>query len=240
MSSNSVFLSIENLQVAYGNILALQGISVEVHGGEIVTLIGANGAGKSTLLRAISGMVPIRSGKISFGSTELGSVPAHRIVELGVAHVPEGRGIFANLTVLENLELGAFPHRARQQKDVSLRHVFGVFPRLHERQTQMAGTLSGGERQMLAIGRALMACPEMLILDEPSLGLAPLVVKAIFEVIQQINAEGVTILVVEQNVWMALEVANYGYILENGTIAGHGSTDLLRSDTRIQEAYLGI
>jgi branched-chain amino acid transport system ATP-binding protein len=232
--------TIENLHVSYGDIPILRGVSLEVPEKSIVALLGSNGAGKTTTLKTALGMLHPRQGRITFRGDVISGKPTHEIVNAGLYLVPEWRGTFSTLTVLENLELGAFPHRARQQKDVSLRHVFGVFPRLHERQTQMAGTLSGGERQMLAIGRALMACPEMLILDEPSLGLAPLVVKAIFEVIQQINAEGVTILVVEQNVWMALEVANYGYILENGTIAGHGSTDLLRSDTRIQEAYLGI
>jgi branched-chain amino acid transport system ATP-binding protein len=206
----------------------------------IVALLGSNGAGKTTALKTVLGMLQPRQGQVTFRGEVITGKPTHEIVNSGLYLVPEWRGTFSTLTVLENLELGAFPPRARQQKDRMLGHVFDIFPRLHERQTQKAGTLSGGERQMLAIGRALMACPDMLILDEPSLGLAPLLVKAIFEVIQRINGEGVTILVVEQNVWRALEVADYAYILENGVIVGHGSSKTLLSDKQIQEAYLGI
>jgi branched-chain amino acid transport system ATP-binding protein len=232
--------TIENLHVSYGDIQILWGVSLEVPEKSIVSLLGPNGAGKTTTLKTAMGMLKPSQGRVTFRGENITGKPTHEIVNSGLYLVPEWRGTFSTLTVLENLELGAFPPRARPQKDKMLRHVFDIFPRLQERQSQRAGTLSGGERQMLAIGRALMACPEMLILDEPSLGLAPLVVKSIFEVIQRINAEGVTILVVEQNVYMALEVAHYGYILENGVIAGHGSAEALNSDQRIQEAYLGI
>jgi branched-chain amino acid transport system ATP-binding protein len=232
--------TVENLHVFYGDIQILWGVSLEVQEKSIVALLGSNGAGKTTALKTVLGMLQPRQGQVTFRGEVITGKPTHEIVNSGLYLVPEWRGTFSTLTVLENLELGAFPPRARQQKDRMLGHVFDIFPRLHERQTQKAGTLSGGERQMLAIGRALMACPDMLILDEPSLGLAPLLVKAIFEVIQRINGEGVTILVVEQNVWRALEVADYAYILENGVIVGHGSSKTLLSDKQIQEAYLGI
>ena len=239
MSSNGTLLSIQNLHVAYGNILALQGISVEVHEGEIVTLIGANGAGKSTLLRAISGMVPIRSGKITFGAADLGSVPAHRIVELGVAHVPEGRGIFANLTVLENLKLATWSRRDRKDLRHEYQHVFDIFPRLAERQDQLAGTLSGGEQQMLAVGRALMTRGRMLLLDEPSMGLAPVLVREIFQTLREINATGTTILLVEQNARQALKLANRGYVLETGRLTVAGSASDLMDNPSVKAAYLG-
>jgi len=232
--------TVENLHVAYGDIEIVRGISLQVPEKSIVALLGPNGAGKTTTLKTVLGMLNPRAGRVTFRGEVITGKPTHEIVNSGLYLVPEWRGTFSTLTVLENLELGAYPRRARQQKNTSLRHVFDIFPRLHERRSQRAGTLSGGERQMLALGRALMACPEMLILDEPSLGLAPLIVEAIFEVIKQINEEGVTFLIVEQNVWMALEVAHYGYILENGSIAGHGPTQTLKSDQRIQEAYLGI
>jgi branched-chain amino acid transport system ATP-binding protein len=233
-------LTLENLHVAYGDIQVLRGVSLEVTEKSIVALLGSNGAGKTTTLKAAMGVLKPRHGQVRFRGDVITGKPTHAIVNAGLYLVPEWRGTFATLTVMENLELGAFPRRARPEKARMLRHVFDIFPRLHERQTQRAGTLSGGERQMLAIGRALMARPEMLILDEPSLGLAPMIVEAIFEVIKRINAEGVTILVVEQNVWKALEVANYGYILENGVITSQGPTDVLSSDKRIQEAYLGL
>lgn len=239
MNSNDTLLSIENLQVAYGNILALQGISVEVHQGEIVTLIGANGAGKSTLLRAISGVVPIRSGKIIFGETDLGTVPAHRIVELGVAHVPEGRGIFANLTVLENLTLATWSRKDRQNLRQEYQHVFDIFPRLAERQSQLAGTLSGGEQQMLAVGRALMTRGRLLLLDEPSMGLAPVLVREIFQTLREINATGTTILLVEQNARQALKLANRGYVLETGRLTVAGPANELMNDPGVKAAYLG-
>jgi branched-chain amino acid transport system ATP-binding protein len=233
-------LVIENLHAGYGDIPVLWGVSLEVPEKSIVALLGPNGAGKTTTLKTVLGMLKPRQGRVLFRGDVISGRPTHAIVNAGLYLVPEWRGTFSTLTVLENLELGAFPTRVRQRKDETLRHVFDYFPILQERQTQMAGTLSGGERQMLAIGRALMARPDMLILDEPSLGLAPMVVDAIFDIIQRINAEGVTILLVEQNVYMALEVANYGYILENGVVTGHGTTEALKSDQRIQEAYLGI
>jgi branched-chain amino acid transport system ATP-binding protein len=232
--------NIENLHVSYGDIEVLRGVSLDVPEKSIVALLGSNGAGKTTTLKTVMGMMKPTKGQVSFRGEPITGKTTHTIVNSGLYLVPEWHGTFSTLTVLENLELGAFPPRARQRKSKMLRHVYDIFPRLEDRHFQRAGTLSGGERQMLAIGRALMACPDMLILDEPSLGLAPLVVESIFEVIQRINAEGVTILVVEQNVWMALEVAHYGYILENGTIAGYGDTQTLKNDKRIQEAYLGI
>ena len=239
MSSNGTLLSIQNLHVAYGNILALQGISVEVNEGEIVTLIGANGAGKSTLLRAISGVVPIRSGKIIFSSIDLGSVPAHRIVELGVAHVPEGRGIFANLTVLENLKLATWSRKDRKDLPKEYQHVFDLFPRLAERQAQLAGTLSGGEQQMLAVGRALMTRGRLLLLDEPSMGLAPVLVREIFQTLREINGTGTTILLVEQNANAALKQSHRAYVLETGSIVMEGDCKVIAADQRVKEAYLG-
>jgi branched-chain amino acid transport system ATP-binding protein len=232
--------TVENLCVSYGDIEALRGISLEVPEKSIVALLGSNGAGKSTLLKTALGILKPTAGCVTFRGQAITGKPTHDIVNSGLYLVPEWRGTFSTLTVLENLELGAFPRRARNQRYKTLQYVFDLFPRLQERQTQKAGTLSGGERQMLAIGRALMARPEMLILDEPSLGLAPLLVESIFETIQKISAEGVTCLIVEQNVWMALEVAHYAYILENGMISGHGSAESLKTDRRIQEAYLGI
>src|ERR1700752_2270574 len=211
-------LSIQDLHVAYGSVLALQGVSIEVREGEIVTLIGANGAGKSTLLRAISGIVPIRSGKIIFDSTDLGSVPAHNIVKIGVAHVPEGRGIFANLTVQENLKLSTWSRK--DQKDIrqEYQRIFDLFPRLAERRNQLAGTLSGGEQQMLAVARALMTRGRLMLLDEPSMGLAPVLVREIFQIVCEINANGTTILLVEQNARQALRLAHRGYVLETGLV----------------------
>ncbi len=232
--------TIDNLYAGYGDIEVLRGVSLQVAEKSIVALLGPNGAGKSTTLKTALGMLPPTRGTVSFRGQIITGQPTHRIVNSGLYLVPEWRGTFSTLTVLENLELGAFPPRARPHKHRSLRHVFDIFPRLHERQSQRAGTLSGGERQMLAIGRALMALPDMLILDEPSLGLAPLIVQAIFNVIRQINAEGVTILVVEQNVWMALDVAHYGYILENGAIVGQGEAESLMNDPQIQASYLGM
>jgi len=239
MNSKGGLLSIQDLQVAYGNILALQGISLEVREGEIVTLIGANGAGKSTLLRAISGVVPIRSGKINFGGADLGTVPAHRIVELGVAHVPEGRGIFANLTVLENLTLATWSRKDRQNLRQEYQHVFDLFPRLAERQAQLAGTLSGGEQQMLAVGRALMTRGRLLLLDEPSMGLAPVLVREIFQTLREINSAGTTILLVEQNARQALKLAHRGYVLETGRLTVAGPAGELMDNPSVKAAYLG-
>jgi branched-chain amino acid transport system ATP-binding protein len=233
-------LTLENLNVSYGDVEVLRGVSLEVPEKSIVALLGPNGAGKTTTLRTVMGMLRPRQGSVTFRGESITGKATHDIVNSGLYLVPEWRGTFSTLTVLENLDLGAFPSRARSRRHKTLRHVFDIFPRLEERQMQTAGTLSGGERQMLALGRALMACPEMLILDEPSLGLAPLLVEAIFQVIKRINSEGVTVLIVEQNVWRALDAADYGYILEGGMIAGHAPTKALLSDKRIQEAYLGI
>ena len=231
-------LKIDNINLYYGGIHALKDLSLEVKKGEIVTLIGANGAGKTSTLRAISGLEPIKSGTISYKGSPINKVPAHKIVSLGLSHVPEGRKIFANLTVLENLELGAYLRKDKEiQKDMEM--VFSKFPRLKEREKQQAGTLSGGEQQMLAIGRALMNRPEMLILDEPSMGLAPLVVKDIFDTIVEINKSGTTILLVEQNANMALSIADRAYVLEAGNIVLSGDAKELLEDDSIKSAYLG-
>lgn len=231
-------LKIDNINLYYGGIHALKDLSLDVKKGEIVTLIGANGAGKTSTLRAISGLEPIKSGTISYKASPINKVPAHKIVSLGLSHVPEGRKIFANLTVLENLELGAYLRKDKEiQKDMEM--VFSKFPRLKEREKQQAGTLSGGEQQMLAIGRVLMNRPEMLILDEPSMGLAPLVVKDIFNTIVEINKSGTTILLVEQNANMALSIADRAYVLETGKIVLSGDAKELLEDDSIKSAYLG-
>lgn len=231
-------LKIDNINLYYGGIHALKDLSLEVKKGEIVTLIGANGAGKTSTLRAISGLEPIKSGTISYKGSPINKIPAHKIVSLGLSHVPEGRKIFANLTVLENLELGAYLRKDKEiQKDMEM--VFSKFPRLKEREKQQAGTLSGGEQQMLAIGRALMNRPEMLILDEPSMGLAPLVVKDIFDTIVEIKKSGTTILLVEQNANMALSIADRAYVLETGNIVLSGDAKELLEDDSIKSAYLG-
>lgn len=231
-------LKFDNINLYYGGIHALKDLSLDVKKGEIVTLIGANGAGKTSTLRAISGLEPIKSGTISYKASPINKVPAHKIVSLGLSHVPEGRKIFANLTVLENLELGAYLRKDKEiQKDMEM--VFSKFPRLKEREKQQAGTLSGGEQQMLAIGRALMNRPEMLILDEPSMGLAPLVVKDIFNTIVEINKSGTTILLVEQNANMALSIADRAYVLETGKIVLSGDAKELLEDDSIKSAYLG-
>jgi len=232
-------LSIQDLKVAYGNVLALQGVSIEVHEGEIVTLIGANGAGKSTLLRAISGIVPIQSGKIIFDSVNLGNVPAHNIVSLGVAHVPEGRGIFANLTVQENLKLSTWSRKDRKDIQKEYQRIFDLFPRLAERQNQLAGTLSGGEQQMLAVARALMTRGRLMLLDEPSMGLAPVLVREIFQIVREINVSGTTILLVEQNARQALKLAHRGYLLETGQLKVAGTAEELMDNPSVKAAYLG-
>ncbi len=239
MTSKDTLLSIQDLKVAYGSVLALQGISIEVHEGEIVTLIGANGAGKSTLLRAISGIVPIQSGKITFDSVNLGTVPAHNIVKLGVAHVPEGRGIFANLTVQENLKLSTWSRTDRKDIQKEYQRIFDLFPRLAERQNQLAGTLSGGEQQMLAVARALMTRGRLLLLDEPSMGLAPVLVREIFQIVREINATGTTILLVEQNARQALRLAHRGYLLETGILKVAGTAEELMDNPSVKAAYLG-
>jgi branched-chain amino acid transport system ATP-binding protein len=233
-------LEIKNLQVSYGAIPALHGISLSVKAGSIVTLIGANGAGKTTALKAISGLLKPKTGEILYEGKNIAGLPPHHIVKLGLSHVPEGRMIFTNLTVLENLQLGAYLEKDRRVIRRELEHVFALFPRLQERQPQMAGTLSGGEQQMLAIGRALMGRPRLLLLDEPSLGLAPLLIKTIFEKIVEINREqGLTVLLVEQNANLALEISHFGYVLETGRIALSGESASLRQNPQVQSAYLG-
>jgi branched-chain amino acid transport system ATP-binding protein len=234
----SALLSLRGLQVAYGAIQALHGIDLEVEKGEIVTLIGANGAGKTTTLRSISGLLKPKHGTITFNGHDITGVKPHIITARGISHVPEGRGIFANLTVADNLELGAYLRKDKiQQKELD--RIFALFPVLKERMKQNAGTLSGGEQQMLAISRALMSKPVVLLLDEPSLGLAPQMVQTIFRVIKEINAEGTTILLVEQNAHMALVTAHRGYVMETGEITLHDSTKALLASDRIKKAYLG-
>ncbi|MAT99842.1 MAG: branched-chain amino acid ABC transporter ATP-binding protein [Anaerolineaceae bacterium] len=233
-------LKIENIQVAYGEIQVVWDVSLNVPPQSIVALLGPNGAGKTTTLKSVMGLLPPLGGKILFqGESIVGKAP-HEIVNSGLTLVPEWRGTFSSLTVLENLELGAFPPRARPHKDTTLREVFEIFPRLAERKSQLAGTMSGGERQMLAIGRALMAKPEMLILDEPSLGLAPLIVENTFKRIVEINQQGVSILIVEQNVHLTLETADYGYIIETGQIVKEGPCQQLLRDPAVKEAYLSL
>ncbi|MCR4424976.1 MAG: ABC transporter ATP-binding protein [Firmicutes bacterium] len=233
-------LEIREVRIAYGNVEAIKGISLTVEEGEIVTLLGANGAGKTTTLRAVSGLLRPRSGSIRLRDDEISSMPAHRIVERGVAHVPEGRKVFGTLTTEENLNLGAYRHRHDPAKVAAGRkRVYELFPRLLERRNQLAGTLSGGEQQMLAIGRGLMADPRILLLDEPSLGLAPKLVQEIFRTIRGINAQGVTILLVEQNARLALRVSHRAYVLETGKIVLSGPSRELASDPRIKQAYLG-
>ena len=236
----SALLEVKNLVVNYGVITALQGISLTVKQGDIVTLIGANGAGKTTTLRTISGLLRARSGEIFYDGKNITNQPAHLLVAQGMAHVPEGRMVFANLTVLENLKMGAYLVRDKTVIAKELAYVFSVFPRLQERAKQIAGTLSGGEQQMLAIGRALMSKPRFLMLDEPSLGIAPLLVKTIFEKIVEINRQqGITILLVEQNANLALEVSTYGYVLETGRILLEAKSAALRENPQVKSAYLG-
>ena len=232
-------LELEDLRAGYGNIEALHGITLSVGEGEIVTLIGANGAGKTTTLMTISGCVRARTGAIRFRGRDISGLPPHEIVALGLVQSPEGRKIFPRLTVLENLEMGAFTRRDPDGIAADQNRVFELFPILGERRRQAGGTLSGGEQQMLAIARALMARPKLLLLDEPSLGLAPLVVSRIFEVIRELNREGATILLVEQNAQMALKAAHRGYVLETGTIAMADAADKLLADPRVRSAYLG-
>jgi branched-chain amino acid transport system ATP-binding protein len=233
-------LELRDLHVNYGAIAALHGVSMRIPEGRIVTLIGANGAGKSTTLRAISGIVQPRSGFISFNGENISGLPPHEIVGRGLAQSPEGRMVFANLTVMENLQMGAYLRRDRQNFGRDLDYIFGIFPRLRERQAQTAGTLSGGEQQMLAIGRALMSKPKCLMLDEPSLGIAPLLTKTIFAKIVEINRElGLTVLLVEQNANLALEISHYGYVLETGRIIIEDESAALRENAAVRECYLG-
>jgi len=232
-------LSVEGLDVYYGAVHALKGVSVKAETGEIVTLIGANGAGKSTLLRTISGLVPPKAGKILFEGRDITKMPAHEIVGLGISQSPEGRMVFANLTVADNLDLGAYRRKDRPGIAADRERVFQLFPRLLERKKQSAGTLSGGEQQMLAIGRALMSRPRLLLLDEPSLGLAPLLVREIFRTIREINQRGVTVLLVEQNAHMALTVARRGYVLETGRVVLEDRAETLLANAQVKDAYLG-
>jgi branched-chain amino acid transport system ATP-binding protein len=233
-------LQVSGLQVAYGDVQALWGVDFEVPAGRIVALLGANGAGKTTTLRTVSGLVRPRAGRIRFEGRDLDALSPPAIVALGVGHIPEGRRLWPGMTVAENLELGAYPARARPRRRESLDWVLELLPRLAERLRQRAGTLSGGEQQMLAIGRALMARPRLLMLDEPSLGLAPLVVAELFRTIRAVNADGLTVLLVEQNVHQALQIADHGYVLETGRIVTAGSARALLDDPDIKEAYLGL
>jgi len=235
-----MLLDVSNLAVAYGDVRALWDISLHVDPGEIVVLIGSNGAGKTTLMRAIAGLQPPLAGSVAFDGARLDALPPHAIVERGAVLVPEGRRLFGGMTVLENLELGAFTSRARHVRARTLKRVFEVFPRLAERRHQRAQTMSGGEQQMLAIGRAMMGLPRLLMLDEPSLGLAPLIVQHIFEVVRAINNEGVTVLLVEQNARAALELADRAYIVEGGRVVGTGAGAALLHDEAVQQAYLGL
>jgi branched-chain amino acid transport system ATP-binding protein len=232
-------LHIEDIHSYYGAIEALKGISIEVFEGEIVTLIGSNGAGKTTTLRSISGIVPPRTGKIIYQGRDITGEPGHVVASMGIAHSPEGRRIFPRMTVLENLEMGAFTRRDAAAIRNDINRVYEMFPRLKEREKQKAGTMSGGEQQMLAMGRALMAEPTLLLLDEPSLGLAPVIVDKIYEIIREINQQGVTILLVEQNANYALDVSTRGYVLETGTVALTDKSASLRTDERVKAAYLG-
>jgi branched-chain amino acid transport system ATP-binding protein len=232
-------LRLEGVEAGYGDVVAVRAVSLEVRAGEIVALIGANGAGKTTTLRAISGLLPVRRGRVELDGRPIGGQGPAAIVAAGVAHVPEGRQLFPTMTVLENLELGARTRESRARRADTLARVFELFPRLAERTRQLAATLSGGEQQMVAIGRALMARPRLLMLDEPSLGLAPVVVSAIFANLVAINRAGITVLLVEQNVLRALRLSHRAYVLENGTITLSGPSDTLLADERIKRAYLG-
>jgi branched-chain amino acid transport system ATP-binding protein len=240
MSTARPVLELERVQTFYGSIQALKGITLRVDEGEIVTLIGANGAGKSTALRTISGLIKPKSGTITFEGEDVTGLPAHAIVGLGIAQSPEGRRLFPRMTVTENLEMGAFQRRDHAEIREDMERVFGLFPRLHERRTQKAGTMSGGEQQMCAIGRALMARPRLLMLDEPSMGLAPIFVEKIFEIVREINKQGTPVLLVEQNALMALDTADRAYVLETGRISLEGPAAELKTNPSVQKAYLGI
>ena len=233
-------LELAGVDVAYGDLPALRGVDLVVEAGETLSVVGANGAGKTTMLRTISGLLRPRRGEVRFEGERIDRLPCHRVVERGVVHVPEGRKIFPSLSVRENLELGSYMRAARARRAESLARVFGLFPRLRERESQAAGTLSGGEQQMLAIGRALMTLPKLLMLDEPSLGLAPLIVKEIFHTIAAINRDGTTVLLVEQNTRQALALSRRGYVLENGRVALVGSGAELLDNEHVKRAYLGM
>lgn len=232
-------LNIKNLHISYGGIQAVKGINLHIQTGELVTLIGANGAGKTTTLKSIVGMVPKASGSIEYDGVDISKEQVHHFVRKGLVMVPEGRGIFPKLTVLENLQMGAFYRNDKAQIEVEVEQVFTLFPRLQERSRQLAGTLSGGEQQMVAMGRAILSKPKLLLLDEPSMGLAPIIVQQIFDIIQTISKEGVTILLVEQNAKLALEVSDRGYVMESGKITMSGKAKELLHDERVRNAYLG-
>lgn len=232
-------LEIKDLQVSYGMINAVKGVSFEVNQGEVIALIGANGAGKTTILHTITGLVPTKSGSITFDGADLVKTPAHKIVSMGMAHVPEGRRIFQELTVLENLKMGAYTRKDKNEISETLKMVYKRFPRLEERKNQVAGTLSGGEQQMLAMGRALMSHPKIILMDEPSMGLSPLYVTEIFDIIKEVNAGGTTVLLVEQNAKKALSIANRAYVLETGNIALSGDAKELMNNDSVKKAYLG-
>jgi len=238
-ANGNVILNVEDVHSYYGTIQALKGISIEVHEGEIVTLIGANGAGKSTTLRSINGLNHPREGTITFQGSNITDTPPHEIVKMGISQSPEGRHVFPRMSVLENLEMGAYQRDNRLEISQDLDRVYTLFPRLQERRVQKAGTLSGGEQQMLAMGRALMARPKLLLLDEPSMGLAPIFVEKIFEIIREINDQGTPILLVEQNALMALDIANRGYVLETGHIALADDAKALRDNEQVRKTYLG-
>lgn len=233
-------LEVDNIHAYYGNIHALKGVSLTVEEGEIVSLIGGNGAGKTTTLRAISGLMTPRVGAIRFEGENIADYPPHSLVSRGIAMVPEGRGVFAKLTVEENLEMGAYHRKDKAGISADIEHAYELFPRLGERRKQVAGTMSGGEQQMLAMTRALMSKPRLLLLDEPSMGLAPVLVELIFDTIEEINKDGMTVLLVEQNAHMALQIANRGYVIQTGEIVLSDSAETLRADPTVQKAYLGI
>jgi branched-chain amino acid transport system ATP-binding protein len=233
-------LEVQNIDVFYGDLQVLWDVSFTVEEGEIVALVGANGSGKSTTLKAISGLLNPANGSISFLDQRLDQIPANKIIEHGVAHVPEGRRLFPEMTVRENLIMGSLAHQAKLKREETMEWVFGLFPRLREREKQMAGTLSGGEQQMLAVGRGLMALPKMIMFDEPSLGLAPILVAEIFKIIKRIKKEGVTVLITEQNTKQTLEISDRGYVLENGRVVLSGTGQELLTNEHVKEAYLGI
>ncbi|NBK91268.1 ABC transporter ATP-binding protein [bacterium 1XD21-13] len=232
-------LEIKDVEVFYGMIQAIKGVSFEVNEGEVIALIGANGAGKTTILHSITGLIAPKKGQIFFEGQDITSTPAHKIVSMGMAHVPEGRRVFAQLTVLENLKMGAFTRKDKEEVEESLIRVYKRFPRLEERKNQMAGTLSGGEQQMLAMGRALMSKPRIILMDEPSMGLSPIFVNEIFDIIQEVSAGGTTVLLVEQNAKKALSIADRAYVLETGKIVLDGKAEDLLNDDSVKKAYLG-
>ncbi|RDU22730.1 ABC transporter ATP-binding protein [Anaerosacchariphilus polymeriproducens] len=232
-------LSVKDLQVYYGMIQAIKGLSFEVNEGEVVALIGANGAGKTTILHTVTGLIPSKEGKIEFQGKDITKAPGHKIVTYGMAHVPEGRRVFANLSVYENLKLGAYTRNDKKEIEDTLKMIYQRFPRLEERKNQMAGTLSGGEQQMLAMGRALMSQPKIILMDEPSMGLSPIFVEEIFKIIQDVAASGTTVLLVEQNAKKALSIANRAYVLETGKIVLEGDANVLMNDESVKKAYLG-